>query len=89
MKKAQQSMYESVPAATEHLHLRNASSLGVTTTDYSLWGSSAGARMAAAIGSYGTAWFALRIYRSRRPSFLYTGSFGSHFNRISDVRRRW
>ena len=35
--------------------LRNATTLGVSTTGYSLWGSSAGARMAAAIGSHGTA----------------------------------
>jgi acetyl esterase/lipase len=33
---------------------RSANSLGVTTKGYSLWGSSAGARMAAAIGSHGT-----------------------------------
>lgn len=32
----------------------NAEKLEVSTKDYSLWGSSAGARMAAAIGSYGT-----------------------------------
>jgi acetyl esterase/lipase len=37
---------------------RNAGELGVGTEDYSLWGSSAGARMAAAIGSYGSAEFA-------------------------------
>jgi acetyl esterase/lipase len=36
---------------------RNAKSLGVSTEGYSLWGSSAGARMAAAIGSHGTARF--------------------------------
>ena len=36
---------------------RNASRLGVSTDAYSLWGSSAGARMAAAIGSHGTARF--------------------------------
>ena len=36
---------------------RNAKSLGVGTQDYSLWGSSAGARMAAAIGSHGVARF--------------------------------
>jgi acetyl esterase/lipase len=35
----------------------NAGDLGVSTEGYSLWGSSAGARMAAAIGSYGTAAF--------------------------------
>lgn len=36
---------------------RNAKSLGVSTEGYSLWGSSAGARMAAAIGSHGTVRF--------------------------------
>ena len=36
---------------------RNADRLGVSTEAYSLWGSSAGARMAAAIGSHGTARF--------------------------------
>lgn len=35
--------------------IRNATTLGVSTTGYSLWGSSAGARMAAAIGSHGVA----------------------------------
>jgi acetyl esterase/lipase len=34
---------------------QNAKMLGVSTSDYSLWGSSAGARMAAAIGSHGVA----------------------------------
>jgi acetyl esterase/lipase len=32
----------------------HAEELGVGTRDYSLWGSSAGARLAASIGSYGT-----------------------------------
>jgi len=36
---------------------RNADMLGVSTDGYSLWGSSAGARMAAAIGSHGVAAF--------------------------------
>jgi acetyl esterase/lipase len=36
---------------------RNAERLGVRTDGYSLWGSSAGARMAAAIGSHGVARF--------------------------------
>ena len=36
---------------------RNAASLQVSTQGYSLWGSSAGARMAAAVGSYGVAQF--------------------------------
>jgi acetyl esterase/lipase len=34
---------------------RNAKALGVNTSGYSLWGSSAGARMAAAVGSHGVA----------------------------------
>jgi acetyl esterase/lipase len=37
--------------------VRNAATLGVATGGYSLWGSSAGARMAAAIGSHGAANF--------------------------------
>jgi acetyl esterase/lipase len=37
--------------------VRNADRLGVRPADYSLWGSSAGARMAAAIGSHGVAHF--------------------------------
>jgi acetyl esterase/lipase len=51
------------PVATEDLAaalsyiFRNAGSLGVSTADYSLWGSSAGPRMAAAIGSHGTVRF--------------------------------
>lgn len=50
-------------AATEDLAtalsfiFRNAKSLQVNTEGYSLWGSSAGARMAAAIGTHGTAAF--------------------------------
>ncbi len=35
----------------------NAKTLGVSAQDYSVWGSSAGARMAASIGSYGVAAF--------------------------------
>jgi acetyl esterase/lipase len=41
-------------AALTYIH-RNAATLGVGTSGYSLWGSSAGARMAAAIGSHGVA----------------------------------
>jgi len=41
-------------AALTYIH-RNARALGVGTSGYSLWGSSAGARMAAAIGSHGAA----------------------------------
>lgn len=36
---------------------QNASTLGVGTSNFSLWGSSAGARMAAFVGSYGAAAF--------------------------------
>ena len=43
-------------AATSYV-FRNAKTLGVGTEGYSLWGSSAGARMAAAIGSHGPARF--------------------------------
>jgi acetyl esterase/lipase len=44
-------------AAAVSFIVRNAKSLGVSTEGYSLWGSSAGARMAAAIGSHGLARF--------------------------------
>ncbi|MBI4905436.1 MAG: prolyl oligopeptidase family serine peptidase [Acidobacteria bacterium] len=43
---------EDLAAALSYI-FRNAAALAVGTTGYSLWGSSAGARMAAAIGSYG------------------------------------
>jgi acetyl esterase/lipase len=42
-------------AAAVSYVFRNAEALGVSTDGYSLWGSSAGARMAAAIGSHGVA----------------------------------
>jgi len=45
---------EDLAAAISYI-FRNAKALGVGTRDYSLWGSSAGARMAAAIGSHGAA----------------------------------
>ena len=44
-------------AAAISFVFRNASLLGVNTNGYSVWGSSAGARMAAAIGSHGVASF--------------------------------
>jgi acetyl esterase/lipase len=47
---------EDLAAALSYI-FRHAGELGVTTTGYSLWGSSAGARMAASIGSHGTARF--------------------------------
>ena len=54
--------------------VRNAGSLGVATTDYSLWGSSAGARMAAAVGSHGTARFGgSDLAKPSALVLLYTG----------------
>lgn len=47
---------EDLAAALSYI-FRNADALGVSTADYSLWGSSAGARMAASIGSHGVAAF--------------------------------
>jgi acetyl esterase/lipase len=47
---------EDLAAAVSYI-FRNAAGLGVSTKDYSLWGSSAGARMAASIGSHGAARF--------------------------------
>ncbi len=47
---------EDMAAALSYI-FRNAEALGVGTGDYSVWGSSAGARMAAAIGSHGVARF--------------------------------
>ena len=67
-------------AATEDLAaaiafvFRNARSLEVTTAGYSLWGSSAGARMAASIGSHGTARFgAPDLPKPSTVVMLYTG----------------
>jgi acetyl esterase/lipase len=45
---------EDLAAAISYI-FSNAKALGVDTRDYSLWGSSAGARMAASIGSHGVA----------------------------------
>ena len=45
---------EDLAAALSYI-FRNARALGVSTQGYSLWGSSAGARMAASIGSHGAA----------------------------------
>ena len=47
---------EDMAAALSYI-FRNAAALGVDTSGYSVWGSSAGARMAAAIGSHGAASF--------------------------------
>jgi acetyl esterase/lipase len=45
---------QDMAAAISHI-FRSADTLGVSTKGYSVWGSSAGARMAAAIGSHGVA----------------------------------
>ena len=64
---------EDLAAALSYI-FRNAGSLGVTTADYSLWGSSAGARMAAAIGSHGTARFGgSDLPKPSALVLLYTG----------------
>lgn len=64
---------EDLAAALRYI-FRNAGELGVTTADYSLWGSSAGARMAAAIGSHGAARFGgANLPRPSAVVLLYTG----------------
>jgi acetyl esterase/lipase len=64
---------EDLAAALTYL-FRNADALGVTTAGYSLWGSSAGARMAASIGSYGAARFGgAPLPRPSAVVLLYTG----------------
>lgn len=45
--------YEDLARAIAFI-FENADELGISTENYSLWGASAGARMAAALGSYGT-----------------------------------
>ena len=52
----QQKATEDMAAAISYI-ARNTASLGVSMDGYSVWGSSAGARMAALIGSYGVARF--------------------------------
>lgn len=52
---------EDMAAAVAYI-FRNADALGVGTSAYSLWGSSAGARMAASIGSHGTSAFGAAGY---------------------------
>lgn len=52
---------EDLAAAIAYI-FENAHALQVSTDDYSLWGSSAGARMVAMIGSYGTARFGAPSY---------------------------
>jgi acetyl esterase/lipase len=64
---------EDLAAVLEFIFL-NANRLGVTAHGYSLWGSSAGARMAALIGSHGTTAFAATsLPRPAVVVLLYTG----------------
>jgi acetyl esterase/lipase len=64
---------EDLAAALAYI-FQNAGSLGVSTAGYSLWGSSAGARMAAAVGSHGTARFGgPALPRPSTLVLLYTG----------------
>lgn len=64
---------EDLAAALTYI-FRNADALGVATAAYSLWGSSAGARMAASIGSRGAAPFGgAAVLRPATVVMLYTG----------------
>ena len=64
---------EDLAAAVSYI-FRNAQALGVSTAGYSLWGSSAGARMAAAIGSHGIARAAgVSLPKPSAVVLLYTG----------------
>ena len=68
-----QTASEDLARAIAFIH-DHADELGVSTKDYSLWGGSAGARMAAWLGSYGTESFGQKAYP--RPSAVimqYTG----------------
>lgn len=71
---------EDLAAAVSYV-LRDAEGLGVSTKNYSLWGSSAGARMAAAIGSHGIAAFGGdEVPRPSTVVMAYTG----HSDHTSD-----
>ena len=68
-----QTACEDLAAGIEYI-FRHAAELQVNTAGYSVWGSSAGARMAAYIGSYGTAAFgAAELPRPRTVVMAYTG----------------
>lgn len=68
-----QTACEDLAAGIEYI-FRHAAELQVDTAGYSVWGSSAGARMAAYIGSYGTAVFgAANLPRPRTVVMAYTG----------------
>jgi acetyl esterase/lipase len=62
---------DDMAAAVSYI-LANAKTLGVSTEDYSLWGSSAGARMAASIGSHGLAAFGGDVAKPSAVVMAYT-----------------
>lgn len=64
---------EDLARAIAYLH-EHAQELQIDMTDYSLWGGSAGARMAAWLGSYGTAYFGEEEYPALAAVIMqYTG----------------
>ena len=68
-----QTACEDLARAIAFLH-ENAEELQIDMTDYSLWGGSAGARMAAWLGSYGTAYFGEKDYPAPAAVIMqYTG----------------
>ena len=68
-----QTACEDLARAIACLH-ENAENLQIDMTDYSLWGGSAGARMAAWLGSYGTAYFGEKDYPAPAAVIMqYTG----------------
>lgn len=68
-----QAACEDLARAIAFLH-ENADKLGIDMQDYSLWGGSAGARMAAWLGSYGTESFGEKRYpRPAAVIMQYTG----------------
>lgn len=68
-----QTACEDLARAIAFLH-ENAEELGIDMTDYSLWGGSAGGRMAAWLGTYGTEEFGERAYpRPAAVIMQYTG----------------
>ena len=68
-----QTACEDLARAIAFLH-ENAEKLQIDMIDYSLWGGSAGARMAAWLGSYGTAYFGEKDYPAPAAAIMqYTG----------------
>lgn len=64
---------EDLAAALSYI-FQNADMLRVSTKDYSLWGSSAGARMAARLGSFGASGYGgNELVRPRTVVMAYTG----------------